>query len=900
MLIAGAIVALACAILSAVGAFAPLERFTLDARFAHAQPSSRVLSDDIRLVEIDDGAIESVGRWPWPRSFLADAIDELRLAGAKVVALDLLLDDPSAPEYAPLPDDPSVIVRIDHDAALARALAQTTAVLAVDEPFRFDDFEREFLGNYLTESVRAVERLRADITMSERGPDAAPEYLIPDDMSARRFQALAAFSVAVERRAGLAPDEPDDLETLLRQLSPGVDENVGDFPERRLIERAAEHARSLHIFASTLGLTLPDRVDAHAALDLDRLTPPTPTLAFGATSFGYVNFDADPDGSPRRMPLVRSKPLGDIPQFGLAAASAFLGIDPTGHAHTDRSLTFVDRRIPLRDGKILVSWPSPDAFEARGDEQRMSLGVLVSIARNRRTLERLHEHRASLAASIQTIDPAQVDDASLAAVRDIASLRLAEMREILDTGEELTDEEREYLAPFERFDQVERAIAHGGTEFDHSLAELRRRVEGKLCFVGWSGSGALADFVPTPLGDRTPGVVLHATIADNLLTGRVKSLAPRWLDPLLTFSLALLGALVVATLPTALSVLAFAGIGLAYLTLAGFVAFRFGDVALPLAGPALGLVNAWALCTALDAAASRLERARIQRQFKSRVAPQLVERLAANPNALAVEGQAREITVLFLDVAGFTSLSEKLDGPQTVALINDCMRAFTAALTKADAYVNKFLGDGLMAFWSAFADDPEQADKAVVAAAACLDAIERVNDHRRATDPDAPPLSVRVGVATGVAIVGDCGAPPELNDYTAIGNAVNLASRLEGACKAFGARAIIDGRTRELMRREPPRSLRRLGRVVVIGQTVPVEVFELPTGALDDRRAAQWTAALDDFEKGDFDACLRELDAFTRAYGDDPACSRLRESIEDLREHDDAPGEPRSIRLRSK
>ncbi len=900
MLLAGAIVALVCAMLSSVGAFAPLERFTLDARFAHAQPASRALSDDIRLVEIDDGAIESVGRWPWPRSLLADAIDELRLAGAKVIALDLLLDDPSAPEWTPLADDPTSITLVDHDAALARSLADATAVLAIDEPFQLDEFEREFLNNYAEASAAAVARLRADITMSKAGDADSPDYLIPDDMSARRFQALAALSAAVERRAGLASDEHDDDLGLLRELSPGIDDSVGDFPERRLIDRAAEHARSLHILSSTLNLSLPAKVDARAALELDRLTPPAPTLAFGATSFGYVNFDADPDGSPRRMPLIRATPLGEIPQFGLAAASAFRAVDPTTHRHDARSLSFVDHRIPLRDGKILVSWPSPDAFEARGDEQRMSLGVLVSIARNRRTLERLHAQRVALAASIQNTESSRIDDDALAAVREVASLRLAEMREIIDAGEQLTNEERDYLAPFERFDQVERAIFRGEREFGASLAELRRRVEGKLCFVGWSGSGALADFVPTPLGDRTPGVVLHATIADNLLTGRVKSLAPAWLFPFLTLSLALVGALIVAMLPTSLSLLAFAGTAFAYLALVGFVAFRFGDFALPVAGPTLGLVSAWAFCTAIDAAASRLERARIQRQFKARVSPQLVERLAADPNALAVEGQAREITVLFLDVAGFTSLSEKLDGPQTVALINDCMRAFTAALTKADAYVNKFLGDGLMAFWSAFADDPDQADKAVIAAAACLDAIERVNEHRRTIDPDAPPLSVRVGVATGVAIVGDCGAPPDLNDYTAIGNAVNLASRLEGACKAFGARAIIDGRTRELMRGAPPRSLRRLGRVVVIGQTVPVEVFELPRGALDDERSLLWIGALDRFERGDFDACLRELDAFTGRYGDDPACARLRESIEDLREHDDATDQPRSIRLRSK
>src|SRR5690606_33212715 len=240
-------------------------------------------------------------------------------------------------------------------------------------------------------------------------------------------------------------------------------------------------------------------------------------------------------------------------------------------------------------------------------------------------------------------------------------------------------------------------------------------------------------------------------------------------------------------------------------------------------------------------------------------------------------------------------------GPQTVALINDCMRAFTAELTKADAYVNKFLGDGLMAFWSAFADDPDQADKAVRAAAACLEAIETVNERRRAHEPDAPPLSVRVGVATGVAIVGDCGAPPELNDYTAIGNAVNLASRLEGACKAFGVRAMIDGRTRELMKAPPPRALRPLGRVVVVGQTVPVEVYEMPRAAIDDARLAKWADLLGRFERGEFDDCLDALSGYTSSYGEDAPCERLREAIEDLRAEGATAAEgPVAIRLRSK
>lgn len=894
ILFAGLALAALCCVAASLGAFAPLERASLDARFRLAQPETRALSDDIRLIEIDDGAIESVGRWPWARSLLADAIHELALAGAQTVALDLLLDDPSELDWLPAPgEEEQTVVQVDHDASLAHALAETTAVLALDAPFDLDDFERTVAGD--ADARRAINLLRVDFDATSE-----PDALVPEDVSLRRLRFVAALGKAVERRASLPADAPDDEEALIRALAPRRGESVGDFPERRLIERAASHARSLSIVAGALSLRLPTQPDALDALHLARVTPPAPPLAFGASSFGFVNFNADPDGSPRRMPLRRPSPMGDLPQFGLAAAAAFAGIDPSTVRVDTGAVEFAGRRLPLRDGRLLVSWPSPRAYEDGAHEQRMSLGVLISMAKNRRTLERLHAQRVVLAAAIQNIDKARVSDETLGSVRDLVALRLAEVRDLLDAGEALTEQEREYLAPYERFDEVERAIVAGVRELAAADAELARRVRGRLCFVGWSASGALADFVPTPLADRTPGVVVHAAIADSLLTGRAKSLPPAWFGPALAFAAAMLGALLVLSLPTPHSAGSFVAAAFGYLAFAGYVAFRFGDVALPLAAPVASLTVAWALCTALDAAASRAERARIQRQFKSRVAPQLVERLAANPDALAVDGEAREITVLFLDVAGFTSLSERLDGPQTVALINDCMRAFTAELTRADAYVNKFLGDGLMAFWSAFAPDPDQADKAVRAAAACLDAIERVNAQRRALDPDSPPLSVRVGVATGVAIVGDCGAPPDLNDYTAIGNAVNLASRLEGACKAFGVRAMIDGRTRDLLRQPPPRPLRRLGRVVVVGQTVPVEVFEVPREPVPEARLARWVDLAQRFERGEFDECLDALAGYTRDFGDEPPCERLREAIEDLRAAGEPFSTPVAIRLRSK
>jgi adenylate cyclase len=277
---------------------------------------------------------------------------------------------------------------------------------------------------------------------------------------------------------------------------------------------------------------------------------------------------------------------------------------------------------------------------------------------------------------------------------------------------------------------------------------------------------------------------------------------------------------------------------LLYAALAGVWAFGALGIALPVVAPLAAGATAWVGVTALEAALSQRDRRRITRQFRARVSPQLVDYLVANPNALSVAGKPREATVLFTDLAGFTAVSEALDGPATVALLNRTLGGLARVLTARGAYVNKFLGDGVMAFWSAFGPDPDQAEKACRAAVECQAEVERVNDENEASfarrtsargtvkEAARPRLATRIGITTGPVIVGDCGAPPDLNDYTVIGDNVNLAARLESANKQFGTSVLIDGRTRRGIAGTDIK-VRPLGRVVVVGQTKPVEVFEV-------------------------------------------------------------------------
>jgi adenylate cyclase len=233
-------------------------------------------------------------------------------------------------------------------------------------------------------------------------------------------------------------------------------------------------------------------------------------------------------------------------------------------------------------------------------------------------------------------------------------------------------------------------------------------------------------------------------------------------------------------------------------------------------------------------------------------------------------------------------VSERLGARETVALLNRCMNAATVALTRHQAYVNKYLGDGLMAFWSAFRPDPEQA------ARACRAALEVMEALARATAGE--PIHGRVGIATGRVVVGDCGAPPLLHDYTAIGDAINLAARLESANKQFGTRILVDGRTREQAAGAGLR-FRPLSRVVVVGQSVAVELHELAPLSMSDREIDLTAAAVAAWQAGDAPACAARFGELRREFGESPL---ERVYLDALAEEADAADGARVLHLKAK
>jgi len=319
--------------------------------------------------------------------------------------------------------------------------------------------------------------------------------------------------------------------------------------------------------------------------------------------------------------------------------------------------------------------------------------------------------------------------------------------------------------------------------------------------------------------------------------------------------------------------------------------FWKADVVLPVACPLVTITLAWATGTSSRAIMVQREKRHVTLQFRARVPEALVDELARNPDSLGMRGVRREVCVMFGDLAGFTTISEQLDTEDTVALLNRCMSGLADRVTGHEGYVNKFLGDGFLAFWSAFGDQPNQADLACHAALACQNFMREIN---ASAAPGTPALGLRIGIATGEALVGDCGAPPRLNDYTVIGDVANLSARLESANKQFGSSILIDGRTKSLIQADDL-PLCEVGPIQVVGRDTVVELWMISTEALtsDVRVTASKLASA--IQSGDRTKAQEALAALEALEGSSKRISLISEVV-----NSDTEPMPRTIQLREK
>jgi adenylate cyclase len=314
---------------------------------------------------------------------------------------------------------------------------------------------------------------------------------------------------------------------------------------------------------------------------------------------------------------------------------------------------------------------------------------------------------------------------------------------------------------------------------------------------------------------------------------------------------------------------------------AAFYLFGARGLWIDLVGPGLGIALAWGGATGYAYFTEGRERRFLRDAFSRYLAPDVVAALVNQPGRLALGGEKRELTIMFADVAGFTTLSEGRDPREVVALMNECFTALTNVIQSEGGTVDKFIGDAVMAFWNAPVAQVDHAARAMRAGRELLLAVERVNASWESRN--LPKLGMRVGIATGPAVVGNVGSNTKFN-YTVMGDTVNLASRLEGASKQYHTTSMISEATVTAGAGAVP--LRELDLISVKGRAEPVRVFELlpdidPTSAHAEALRA-YAKGLEVYRARGFEEAAEQFEAALALVPEDGPSIEMRERCAEL------------------
>lgn len=379
---------------------------------------------------------------------------------------------------------------------------------------------------------------------------------------------------------------------------------------------------------------------------------------------------------------------------------------------------------------------------------------------------------------------------------------------------------------------------------------------GAFVFFGFSAPG-LFDLRPAPVSGVYSGVEIHAQTLGNILAGDFLREAPLAASILLAALLALGAALCCSlgsgTLPALTAVAVFGPLPVA-LSCGAYAA----GIVLPLmlleASTGLALGAAILLGYATEGRQKRF----IKSAFRQYLSPAVIEQLLRQPERMKLGGERRTLSIFFSDLQGFTGLSENMPPEELTQFLNEYLTAMTDVIMDEGGTVDKYEGDAIIAFWNAPLDQPDHADRALRAALRCQDRLDDLRPlFRRRTGAD---LFMRIGLNTGQAVVGNMGSHSRF-DYTMIGDAVNLAARLEGVNKQFGTRVLVSQALLEAT--SGIFAAREVGRVVVLGRRDAVTVFEPMWPALREARAED----LGLFARGLGHFYAREADAALAVFG---------------------------------
>lgn len=815
--------------LTLTGSMMTMENRLFD--FLLALRKSPVEDPAIVLVDFDDPAISAAGTWPIGRDVMADGLLLLGEMGARYSVFDIEYVDKSPRGVNGEVLSSAIPEVVTNEVSRLQENVQSLFAAIAKGSIRVRD-AGDFVNQLLDEADAAREAMLDEVAKVAQDND---RYLA----DAARLFGNAFFTV-----------------TLLEE----VDQRIAEELRTATVER---HALKR--------VTVRGRVPA----ETKDIRPAIPPLIEQAKGVGFPNVVIDADGVRRKIDLLARYKEAYFPQLVLAPLLDYLG-DPEIVLEKD-AVVLKDAQVPgkdgrtvriplTEDGKVIINWPHKSFLDSF---RHVSFYELIAHKELYDTLV----YNLKIRDSWGYLDAYKGDTPLLdlqrqaEAIRneDLASYRSARDLFLSETGKYLASSpDKEILATVQRALEDPRTPA--GTKGQYReiqgdvpeffaatasvygrLMEFRGRLEALkdgFCIIGNTGTGT-TDIGVNPFEKRYMNVGTHASVANMILQEDfLDDSSPFWSLAVAAVFAVGLSFLVLKKLNPLTSILIGLAVSLAIVVgLAGFFIATGKYVAI--VTPAASVFLSFITLTFLNFLRTEKEKGFIRNAFSHYLSADVIKEIIADPQRLNLGGQKRLMSVLFTDIRGFSTVSEKLSAEDLVRLLNQYLTAMSDIILDMGGTIDKYEGDAIMSFFGAPNDLKNHAENACLSAIRMNRMEKDLNERFLKENLSPSVLFTRIGINTGEMVVGNMGTTKKMN-YTVMGDSVNLASRLEGVNKVYGTSICISEETRTGAGEGIV--TRMLDRVRVVGKQVPIRIYEVvgEKGSLD----AKTVDLLDQFHQG--------------------------------------------------
>ncbi|MBN2038522.1 MAG: adenylate/guanylate cyclase domain-containing protein [Spirochaetes bacterium] len=824
--ISGIIIGLICFVFIALFSFSNIyesfENRFYDMRFDLKTPINEW--DQLVFLNIDDNSINNVGKYPWPRHYYATALDVLTEVGAEQVTFDMEFPDPS-------PD------QVDIDVV-----------------------------NYLQKKVQE--------NMKISNEELSAIILNNDNIFAEGLKKYGRAILPYHFLTGkmkfydLSTDEMEELKNAQKIFT-----NIASVPVPK-----GKLDKYFHLI---------DRED----VDIAR---PIPILVSSAYNFGFTDSDFDSDGVARKKKLINVYDgriyfemalvmLMDICKVKKENVEIYPGrrivlknaLNPLTYEKKDISIP-VDSK-----GRMYINWagegPFLDSFKhvpfyglieytEVKDEIHNYFNGLDMEDESRERIGLFSDLDRSYTAFRKAMD----SESRRTAWNDISNIK-KKIADIEDKYESIIkDEITKYEAEYEKNKSTEAAEIVGQYKNYLKAINIVRQVESlkdKICIAGLIATGT-QDVGATPIDNNYPMVGTYINIINTVLNESFIIKVNKYFNLIIMLILAVVIGVLVQMISAKKSIIAIV-LSLVILNFVNILLFSYYNIWIEQLGTNLAFFLPSSIIAASKLMKEESQKRYIKNAFSRYLAPGVIDQIIESPEALELGGEEREITIFFSDIAGFSTISEKLTPPELVARLNEYLSAMTEIILSHGGTVDKYEGDAIMAFYGAPQSFEDHALRCCLASIDMKKKLRELQDSWKSKKIDV--MKVRMGINSGKAVVGNMGSTNRL-DYTAMGDSVNLASRLEGVNKFYNTYAMISETTYELVRDDV--EVRKLDTVRVVGKEEPIVIYELlgRKGQLPERMylmMEKYYAALDLFGNREWKRAINKFKEGLKIIKDD-------------------------------